>query len=917
MRILKLIMTAVLAVCMCVPPVYAADTAAAEISLDVTEDDNPLTAAAGLNRLDIKVTGLNGGRRIMLSSGETLVIAEENNPCLFVNGVEKECSPVPEMRNGELYVPLTVLEYFGYKAEYKKGKASVSVLTDVEKMLMDMEMADGMYLSDELLQNPSFEQDFMLYGGWSNRSGSSVRQTDAQAIDGAFSGLVTDRTMGWSSIYQDVTSVFSAYGKGKYRLSGYIRTKDEPCQMSVKVLMTNTENKQFHFSTVNEANSDGWTHFEEVKDVQWEYDVSSAVFYAEATSNTGKTSEVQDYYVDNCSLRKLMTREECIDYLTKKLNEENAENEQKRLYEERYKTISDKYSGEKLVTVYPEEDRQILKNPYKGLMMYPFYTKEFTGDLSTGAGTVSGVMYMRYSWDFIEPKENVFNWDVIDKNIEFCKKYGMQMGIGMGSTVNYNSTSNFHQDTPEWVFEAGAQYTVEDMGDGCVIKVPVYEDPVFREKMQNMIDAFAERYNGNEMIAFVDMRNYGNWGEWHFHQLPVNRKLASERSQHELFELIDMWKGVQLPLLSFVARSDVSQYALETLGAGIRGDGVMNPNLLNEHRNFSRVKNKAMAVGEWFANDASVYLPGGSYAKYFGYMPTFYERIVTEGQVSIMAIANWLPDQAYAIWPDLYNRMANLMGYWYKPVKIEHSENLNHGIFKMKMKNDGVAPLFAGREKKACVKLALADSENNILDTVVLEGIDPINWRGGEYTDCAAEYSFDENKKGTKLLLGIFTRESNETPNVKLGIKADCINGWYDISSMRGSDSENLAHNKLYTASQLYADDNYGFRRPEYAFDRNSDSYWANNCIKDNYLEIDFGEEKYVTGMTITAVDEIKEAISIQCLSGGKWKDIAEADKILKSGTEIRFRRVNTDKLRIVLKETKDAVIKISDVTVF
>lgn len=917
MRIFRLIITILTTVCMCFPPVYAADEKSGAAVIDVTADENPLTAASGLGKLNIEVTGLNGGKRIMLTSGGTLVIAEENNRSLFVNGEEKECSAAPQMRSGELYVPVDILEFFGCKAECKGKKATVNLLSDAEKMLLDMEMIDGMYLSDELLQNPSFEQDFMLYGGWSNRSGSSVRQTKAQVEDGEFSGFVTDRTMGWSSISQDVTAEISSYGRGKYRLSGYVRTKDEPCEMSVKILLQNSENEKYSFPIVKDVDNEKWTHFEGVQDVQWDYDVSSALFYAEATSNTGKTSEVQDYYVDNCSLRKLMTREECIEYLSKKLEEENADNEQKKQNEEQYRTLSAKYSDEKLVTVYPEEDRQILKNPYKGLMIYPYYTKEFTGDRSVGAGPVSGIMYMRYSWDSIEPEENVFNWDVIDKNIEYCRKYGMQMGIGIGSTMNYNSTDNYHQDTPEWVFEAGTEYTVEDMGDGCILKLPVYEDPVFREKMQNMIDAFAERYNGNEMIAYVDMRNYGNWGEWHFYRLPVNRKLDAQRTQRQLFDLIDMWKNVDLPLLSFVARSDVSEYALKTLGAGIRGDGIMNPNLLNEHRRFSIVKNKAMAVGEWFANDASVYLPGGSYAKYFGYMPIFYERIITEGQASVIAVANWQADEAYAIWSDLYNRMANLVGYWYKPVKIEHSENLNHGIFRMKIKNDGVAPLFAGREKKACVKLALADDQNNILDTVTLDGFDPITWRGGEYSDCAAEYNFDDSKNGTKLLLGVFTRESNENPNVKLGIKADCINGWYDISTMRISDSENIANNKLYKASQLYADDGYGFRRPEYAFDRNADTYWANNCINGNYLEIDFGEEKNVTGMTVTSVDDIKETISVQIFSGGRWKDIAEAYKISKSGTEIRFRKVNTEKLRIVLKETKDAVMKISDVTVF
>ena len=44
--------------------------------------------------------------------------------------------------------------------------------------------------------------------------------------------------------------------------------------------------------------------------------------------------------------------------------------------------------------------------------------------------------------------------------------------------------------------------------------------------------------------------------------------------------------------------------------------------------------------------------------------------------------------------------MANLLGYWYKPVKLEHSKDITKGLFRMKVKNDGVAPLFAGYDKR-------------------------------------------------------------------------------------------------------------------------------------------------------------------------------------------------------------------------
>ncbi|MBP3360887.1 MAG: beta-galactosidase [Clostridia bacterium] len=916
MRILKIILIFALVLSSVTPRLYAENIGEGINVPAVFRDDAAMIPVSCLSRAGIDVTMI-GASRVMLSRQDVMIIAEDGCNTVFVNGVEETCDPAPYSEASELYVPAEkILHYFGYGVEADGDSIKIKAVSELEKMMAEAETVDGMYLGGELLGNASFEDDFMLCGGWANRVNCRVSQTSEQVVDGEFAGLVTERTMGWSSITQDVCAALQDNGKGKYRISGYLRTKDEPCEMRLDLVTTNSASQKTSFYDVKTVDNTDWTYFEFVSDIQWELDLVEAIFYAEATSHTGKACEVQDYYIDNCSLRKLMTAEEYAENLKKLLAADEIE-EKRTANAEKYRQLSEKHSKDKMVSVYPEENREVLINPYKGLMMYPYYTALFSGDMSKGAGKIAGLMYMRHAWSLIEPEEGKYRWDIIDANLEFCRKNGIQYGIGLGSTINFNSNTNFNQDTPEWVFEAGAEYTVEDMGNGCVLKIPVYEDPVFREKMQNMIDAFAERYNDNETFAYVDMRNYGNWGEWHFYQLPVNRELASKRSQKELFELIDMWKNVRLPLLSFVARRDVSQYALDTLGAGVRADGVMNPELLDNHKNFEIVKNKAIAVAEWFANSAAVYLPGGKYEKYYGYMPIFYERVVTEGAVSMMAFANWAPEEAYENWPDLYKRMANLIGYWYKPVKIEHSEDITHGLIKMRIKNDGVAPLFAGRDKNACVKLALADSDNNILDTVVLDGVDPIDWLVGEYTECAAEYKFENTEGGMKLLLGVFTRESNEKPNVKLGIKAEITDGWYDISSMSTSDLSDLSHNKLYKATQLYADDEYGFRRPEHAFDRDEETFWANKCRSGEYLEIDFGEQKSVSSVNIKSVDTAKIKHSVWYLAGNnKWVKAADGASLAARGATLKFKAVNTRKLRIMIDETKDAVFRLKEITV-
>ena len=859
----------------------------------------------------------NGNKKVFTANG-MFVSAENGSDIIYINGQSKKTDMAPYILDDVFFVPFdNVVKALGFQVKYFEDTKTCNIYkaSEIEMTVNSAEKIDGLYVSEELLNNPHLEDDFTLDGTWLSRNTSTIHRVKEQAYDGIYSVLITERKTGWSSVLQNVPEKITEYGKGKYKISAYVRTKDTACNMNVKLVITDTSGKKCDLQSVVPVNNTEWTLVEYIADVTWEFDVSKAEFYVESPSNKGEAWEVQDFYVDNCSLKKLMTAEEYEEILTRQIEQKKADAARENQEKEKYKQFSEKYSDDLFDTYYPQENREILINPYKGLIIYPG-VREFSGDMSAGAGQIGSILYHRYSWCYVEPEEGVYNWEMFDKNIELCKKYGMQFGVGIGSTVNYNSTTSYNQDTPEWLFELGCKYTVEDMGNGCVIKVPDYDDPIFKERMQKMIDAFSERYNYNETIAYVDMRNYGNWGEWHFYQLPVNRALDAKRTNEQYFEYIDMFKDMKLPTLTFVSKTDVTKHALETFGAGVRADGLVSPNESGQHQKLAIVKNKAMAVGEWFEQWTTVYQPGGKYAYYKDMVPILFERQVVEGCISSMAFLNWDANKAYQLWPELYERMANVLGYWYKPVKIEHSKDITKGLFKLKIKNDGVAPLFAGYDKKAVVKLALADNEGNILDTVVLDGFDPIYWYAGEYKDCAAEYEFKNTDGASKLLFGVFTREQNEVPNVKLGIEADMINGWYDISSMSKSDSSNLAHNKLFTAKVLYADEGYGFRRPEHCCDNDSATYWANSCVEGNYLEIDFGELKTISSLTLTGAENINLKYSIQGLKNGKWTIISNGVSISSSGTNIKFREVQAEKIRFVIEENKEAVVKISELKV-
>ena len=44
---------------------------------------------------------------------------------------------------------------------------------------------------------------------------------------------------------------------------------------------------------------------------------------------------------------------------------------------------------------------------------------------------------------------------------------------------------------------------------------PMFDDPVFLEKLENFLRAFAERYDGKPWIRYIDVGSIGDWGEGH------------------------------------------------------------------------------------------------------------------------------------------------------------------------------------------------------------------------------------------------------------------------------------------------------------------------------------------------------------------------------------------------------------------
>ena len=127
-------------------------------------------------------------------------------------------------------------------------------------------------------------------------------------------------------------------------------------------------------------------------------------------------------------------------------------------------------------------------------------------------------LYIRLAWAYLEPKEGQFEWAVIDRLVDKWTAHGL--GIAFRISCKETSTDRIEQQfaTPRWVMEAGAKGGHYRMGEPVGPEgpwEPIYDDPVFLEKLERFLAAFAARYDGKPWLRYVDIGSIGDWGEGH------------------------------------------------------------------------------------------------------------------------------------------------------------------------------------------------------------------------------------------------------------------------------------------------------------------------------------------------------------------------------------------------------------------
>ncbi|MCQ2469050.1 MAG: GDSL-type esterase/lipase family protein [Ruminococcus sp.] len=367
--------------------------------------------------------------------------------------------------------------------------------------------------------------------------------------------------------------------------------------------------------------------------------------------------------------------------------------------------LSEGFDNAQTVVYKTEVSEGPIANPHKGFVMEitdpaqfePSYRYGIGGEYNNHAWDVVKVCYDVLFWKDLNPSEGVYKWDDIDEMLEACEKHGMTYGIrvlpystGAGSDDNYGATHNF---VPQWVFDKGAKMDVATYkyGDPSVkIKIPDWSDPVYIQAYKDFITAMAERYDGDPRVEFVEIRAFGNFGEWHTSQFIGNEMPSIELQKDMLDHFAAVFDTTTLCALSDV-KGEIYDYAL-SIGITKRNDGlIMTPNEEWDLRPVYRANYPVMGDYHNEYNYMKNIAPDNS-ENYLPWTETRFRETIEIPHLTMLSIDmdSTFGYQIYRENKELLDEMSHRLGYNFTVTSAKR----NGKKLLVTIKNTGLAPAF-------------------------------------------------------------------------------------------------------------------------------------------------------------------------------------------------------------------------------
>jgi hypothetical protein len=457
--------------------------------------------------------------------------------------------------------------------------------------------------------------------------------------------------------------------------------------------------------------------------------------------------------------------------------------------------------GRNYITTCFTADEAPCVNPGKGWIIYadqsdmlnPFHM------VSEDIWNFGTVGYMRYQWIDIEPEEGKYNWHIIDNAINQCAAHNKTFAFGIMS-VN-TCAVGVENITPQYVFDAGAKYSLcecEDMFSHARYKqkIPCFDDDVYLEKVRVFSQAIADRYGNNPHVEWIDIRCYGNWGENNLYGIDgiYEQTITTGVDKDKMIRcwkiFIDAFKGKKVRLAVpygigcrdctvFVFKEEY-EWAADN-NVAMRSDGI-----LHEYEHCFGLQ------CHWvYGKTPAIYEYAGTYqylSKQKSWNDELLQKAIFTGRPTYMPLGEWGDDSEVFLKEkkDLVIKWTNEIGYNFVLNSAVYPQDLcaqNIGEITLSFSNTGAAPIYLD----CCVKVALIDNCNNIVETSLVKDCFPNKWMpqmdgNDNFVSKSKIYFSAKPSTDYMLAIGIFSNNDKENPDIAIASNAEKINNWLIIS---------------------------------------------------------------------------------------------------------------------------------------